>query len=421
MNLQKLVSFARLQSPFYKDLYQGLPKVLPDDETELLSLLPFVDSSDFWKANTLKDNQVLTGPMNDGIVFKSGGTSGSPKFSVFTKSEWNLFCESFGRGLVAGGLKDNEKVANLFYVGELYASFIFIMKSFENATSKSLHLPIAGSTEISQMVKTLIELEATTIAATPSTLIQICEYVIQSNLQVPSLQRMLFGGESLYKDQKTKLQEIFPDVAIQSIGYASVDAGLLGYIDQTCRDDEHRSFGKETIYEIIDIETNEPIQELGKVGKAYVTYLDRSLMPIIRYPVGDLAMWTEEKGAHSDRRFKLIGRSDEAARVGPVSIYYDDLQSIFTGEFAISGLQIVLKHFDHKDQLVLRIDPNLKSINPSLFLERLYSERTMLKTEMMKNNIHPSIIEFCEFSDLKRNARTGKLIRVIDERKLAQT
>lgn len=416
MSLQSLVTLVREKSPFYRALYKNLPSKLPNSESELLALLPVIDSAEFWKANSLQDNTLLTGPMNDGIVFKSGGTTGAPKFSVFSRHEWTHFCRTFGRGLTAGGLQEGERVANLFYAGELYASFIFIMKSFEEATKGSLHLPLGGATSPESVLKTIRDLSATTVAGTPTLLVQLAETMVKEGGKAPSLKRLLFGGESLYEDQRERLLEIFPGVTIQSIGYASVDAGLLGYADPTCAPEEHRTFGAETIFEIIDEATGQAIDGLGVEGKAFVTYLDRTLMPIIRYPVGDRAVWVEEQGAHADRRFKLLGRSEEAARVGPVSIFCDDVREIFhSAGFSLTGFQLITKHFERKDQLVIRL-ALAHDVSSANMVNALLKARPMLKEEAERGNIHLPVVEIVNHSELEKNPRTGKMKRVIDLR-----
>ncbi|MBY0518556.1 MAG: AMP-binding protein [Bacteriovoracaceae bacterium] len=420
MSLHELVDFARSHSAYYQKAFAHLPEKLPED---LISILPLTDSNHFWEANTLHNNTLLTSEMKGGIVFKSGGTTGAPKFSVFTRQEWSHFCHTFARGLEAGGLTNNERVANLFYAGELYASFIFIMKSFEEARPDTLHLPLAGSASPETVIKTIQDFNVTTVAGTPTLLVQLAETIASKGLTTPSLRRFLFGGESLYEDQRARLLEILPQIKIQSIGYASVDAGLLGYADDSCGPEEHRTFGRETIYEIINEETGEVIERVGVEGKAYITYLDRKLMPIIRYPVGDRACWSEEKGVSLDRRFKLLGRSEEAARIGPVSVYYDDVHEIFYKEsildnrYALSGFQLILKHFDKKDQLVVRLSPSHLGLVEKDWVEKLLKARPMLNDEFNRGNIHLPHVEIVKHADLEKNPRTGKLKRVIDLRK----
>lgn len=422
MKLFELVNFVREKSAFYRELYQALPKELPRDDASLARLLPVIDSAKFWEANSLQNNKLLTGPMLDGIVFKSGGTTGAPKFSVFSRDEWKHFCHTFGRGLSAGGLERGERVVNLFYAGELYASFVFIMKSFEEANEGSLHLPVGGATAPENVIKIITDFEATTLAGTPTLIVQLAETAVKLNIKLPGLKRILFGGESLYDDQRQRLVEIFPDITIQSIGYASVDAGLLGFADETCASDEHRTFGHETLYEILDEVTMEPIDEVGVPGKAFVTYLDRRLMPVIRYPVGDRAQWVDPVGSNVDRRFRLLGRSEEAARIGPCSIYYDDVHEVFAHaqkidtRFMLAGFQLLIKHFDKKDQLVVRISPSHPGLSIQEWQQTLLKARPMLKEEADRGNVHLPHIEIVNHPDLEKNPRTGKLKRVIDLR-----
>lgn len=109
-HLSDLIRFARHNSPFYRDLYASLPP-----HVDRLTDLPVVDQREFWAANTLQDSRVLTGPLSEATVYKTGGTTGSPKFSVYTRDEWRTFVTTFGGGLVDAGLRPGHRVADLFY------------------------------------------------------------------------------------------------------------------------------------------------------------------------------------------------------------------------------------------------------------------------------------------------------------------
>ena len=67
--LTELIQFVRVHSPFYRELYSDLP---PNETT--LERLPLIPHARFWQANTYEGNQLLTGPIPDGIILKSGGT-----------------------------------------------------------------------------------------------------------------------------------------------------------------------------------------------------------------------------------------------------------------------------------------------------------------------------------------------------------
>ncbi len=422
----ELVKFARRLSPFYRDLYSSLP----GGESLQWSDVPFIDQEKFWAANGISGNQVITAPAQDGIVFKSGGTTGSPKFSIFSQAEWDAFTRTFGRGMTAGGLRRGDRIANLFYAGELYASFIFIMKSIELAVEPGLQFPMGGGMSPQEVLKTVAELGIDVWAGVPTSMLTLAEEYAanQKNYGEVRPRKILFGGEGMYEDQRSRLQEVFPGVTLQSIGYASVDAGPLGFADPGCLPGEHRAFGKETLFEIVDEESGEVIEETGRPGRVLFTNLTRSLVPIIRYPAGDIAEWVDEKTLDSDRKFLLLGRAGEAARVGPISLYYEDarkiLESVLSGETSEKGFafQIVISHFDRRDEMKLIISVGADSALPNRtsliakMRERLLAERPALDSEALAGKIHPLRIEFAPLAGLAKNARTGKLKRVIDLR-----
>ena len=195
----------------------------------------------------------------------------------------------------------------------------------------------------------------------------------------------------------------------------------MGYVDDSCLLQEHRVFSGHTIMEILDEDSLEPINDVSKPGKLFLTNLTRKLMPIIRYPVGDKAMWIENESVSKNRKFKILGRSEEGARVGPATVYYDDMSVLlnhFHQDIHIKGFQLKLVHFQGKDQLVIRLaaqNPKLESAE--IVLKYIYEERAMLKKLVTDKLIHAIKLEFVDVVDLDTNARTGKLKRIIDERK----
>ena len=347
--LSEIIEYAKIHSPYYRELYKDVNKFE-------LTELPIIDQTKFWKS------EVLTSKNPDGMVFKSGGSTGAAKYSYFTNLEWQSFCESFGMGMAQGILESGDRIANLFYAGDLYASFLFIKDSLQFIPVENIKLtifPIAGQTEHLQILNTLNEFKINTIVGVPSAILTLLEKYSSNKSQYPNLKidKLLFGGEALYDDQRKALITIFPNVKISSIGCASVDGGLIGYSSKDCELGEHRVFDGAHIIEIVDPDTNEVINEKYKIGKILLTNLSRKLMPIIRYPAGDLAMWIEDVSS-PNRKFKLQGRSEEAARLGTLSVYFED-----TREMVMKTLddcqgvqfQMLVKDFDEKDELILRI------------------------------------------------------------------
>lgn len=411
--LKEIVENAKTNSPFYRELYKNV-------NFTKLSDLPVTDQGEFWKS------KVVTSDSPDGIVFKSGGSTGAPKYSYFTSLEWQSFTHYFGWGMARGILDHGDRVANLFYVGDLYASFLFIKDSLQwipVQDKKVTQFPIAGATDPKQILTTLEEFNINVIAGVPSAILTLLEFYQKEKANYPKvkLEKLLFGGEALYPDQYQAFKNIFPEIKISSIGYASVDGGLLGYSDRTCGDGEHRVFDGANIIEIVDPDTNEVITEMNRVGKVLITNLARKLMPIIRYPAGDLAMWIESAET-SNRKFKLQGRSDEAARLGTLSVYFEDTRTMAMNtlkEFIGLQFQMVLNHHDHKDELTFRMAGHGLKASAEVserMITAFKNEKPVYQDLLKKNLIHPLKIEIVEMNEMEGNTRTGKLKRVIDNR-----
>ena len=172
----------------------------------------------------------------------------------------------------------------------------------------------------------------------------------------------------------------------------------------------------------MDDETGEPISKAGRPGLAVVTDLQRRLMPVIRYPVGDRAQWIEPSGTPF-RKFLLLGRSEESGRVGPVTLYYEDVLSIlqsFGTRIGTFLFQIVLIHQGERDGLLLRIGAVVSEAEQvklaQEIVQALYHSRPMYQECMEQGKIHPARVEWVDPSAMEVNQRTGKLRRIIDQR-----
>lgn len=415
--LVQLLQFVRKNSIYYQQLYQHVPI-----HSSNLQDFPVLSLEHFWQANSIEDNQVLTAMPDGGITFKSGGSTGNPKYSVFSNEDWDIFTKAFGLGLRRSGLIAGQPIGNLFYAGRLYASFLFISRSIEQA-QVGMCYPIAG-VESEEIISLWKQFGLTTLAGVPTTLMNLLAQLDDSTLQQLSLRYFLYGGEPMFADQVTQLQRKFPQCQVRSIGIAGVDYGELGWACPSGELGVHHCFDDTTLLEILDDE-DQVISEPGIAGRLVLTNFKRRLMPVIRYPVGDQGMWIDPLETPW-RRFKVLGRSHDGARIGPMTIYVDDILELIRHINAsstlpnISTFQIQVDHFDQKDGCTLRFvsdEPlmNTDEINKEI-CQRLYTERTMFKDLIEQSIVHPLQIEWIETHQLVTNLRTGKLLRVIDQR-----
>ncbi|WP_300002306.1 phenylacetate--CoA ligase family protein [uncultured Cedecea sp.] len=415
LSLTQLVEFARRHSSYYARLYQQIPQT-----GWQLCDLPLVNPRDYWEGSSeLTHWPVLTGPVTDGIVFKTGGTTGASKLSVYTRSEWRAFVTSFGRSL-ANQLHPGDRVANLFFAGDLYSSFLFIHGALTHMDTPVCEYPFSGMMEPQALFDQLNQHKINVLAGVPAKLLQFAAS-IGGKQQLPGITLLLFGSESIFAEQLLLLKQAFPNARIASVGCAGVDSSLIGASTPECLAGEHRVFEPETIVEIIDEVTGESILEEGRTGMLVVSNLTRKLMPLIRYPVGDLAAWREPPGKPA-RKFVLQGRSSlgHRIRVACSSVFPDEFDALITEMFGRQQWQMILDHQDNCDWLTLCIaftgsGSHADALYHSL-QERDHSFAALLETGQLR-----IAIVWCKQDELICNSRTGKLQRVIDRRPYVTT
>ena len=110
------------------------------------------------------------------------------------------------------------------------------------------------------------------------------------------------------------------------------------------------------IIEVLDPETLEPMPE-GEKGEMVVTSLSRTLMPMIRFRTGDLAVVSRKEGGLCLPR-GVIGRTDLMVKVKGVKLYPTELAPLLMA-FGIDprgGAQLVVESKEGgTDKLTLRI------------------------------------------------------------------
>ena len=409
--LQEIIAYARKNSKYYAELYKELPEDAP------LEQLPLVVQDDFWAHCDKHGGTVATREHEDGQIFKSGGTTGDPKYSLYTAEEWQTMCECSGAVLSRGGLTNGMKIANLFYAGGLYASFLYTYSMLYFAPAKTLAYHLSGNISIEEMVSTILDHQVNCIAGVPSIIMKIISHIDENKLTGFAVDTVYFAGETLYQDQRDRISKVFGrEIDFRSIFYASNDGGPIGYFTTDCGFNEHRLLSDLTLMELIDPDTGEVITEMNRPGAIYITSLFKTLIPLIRYPAGDLGEYTEPEGI-PDRKFRILGRSNVAARAGYVTIYPQDIGNVL-GMCGIDyfAYQIVVER-DSMDYFIFKIAvPDGAECSTEKFLNTLCSERPLLRDALNDNALGLPRVEWCKAADLEYNARTGKMKTIIDRR-----
>ncbi|CAM3408521.1 Putative AMP-dependent synthetase/ligase [Xenorhabdus nematophila ATCC 19061] len=402
-----LFHHARKHSAYYQNLYQSVP------ENWTLKDLPLVEPGHYWAhSNDLQTWPVLTASPEGGHVYKTGGSTSDGRLSVFSQQEWKAFIRVFGQG-IAHQLRSGDRVANLFFAGDLYTSFIFIHGALSNAPLPIVEFPFTCKVEDELLASNIKLHNINVLAGVPVQLIRFAHYLKDTGQTLPMVETILYGGESLFDSQTAIIRDVFPQARLGSIGCASVDAGLIGFADPQCQQGEHRTFDEDTIVEIVDEITYQPITTPQRNGLLVVTNLQRRLMPVIRYPTGDLACWCEPEQKY--RKFALQGRANQGYRIrfGTLSLFPDDLAAQLAQQTELLAWQLELSQQSGQDKLRLLVASlqavDIDKIRHSVLtafpsLDRDCTEQSML--EIVQTNI----------DSMHTHPRSGKLQRVVDLR-----
>lgn len=414
IKLRALLELARARSPFYRERLAGLPLHDP----EVLTTIPVLSKEDLVANSPPESETLLTGPLESAYLFRSGGTTGAPKFSPFSVDEFKQWVAIFQRTYGAAGLTPQDRVANLFVSGSLYASFIFINRMVEEMGC--LNLPFTSSAPADTVSAQVERFSLNVLMGIPSWLLEVVSQLTPAAAE--KVTKVFYGGENLYPEEREWLHERLPNLRVlASGGYAAVDAGMMAFQCSASQGGIHHVHADHVILELIDPETLQPVAP-GEVGVILVTTLDRPMMPLIRYRIGDVGRWVagDCPCGRQMPRFELLGRGDDSLRIGIATVGIEEILPAIAQTPGLSThAQIVKDRIDRKDQLTVRVEQLPGSSLPATELaERLGEQIRLQKPDLAKleaaGYVLPTRVEVLSSNGIGRVAVTGKIRRVVD-------
>lgn len=412
--LNDFIRYASEHVPFYRDRLSSfdinaehpLADVTPMTPTRFREMLP------------PHGNELICTDNSGYTVFQSGGTTGMPKTTLFSHEELEMLNLPNARGFYGVGLKATDRVANLFAVGGLYMTFIHINRMLQQYGC--MNFPFSNHTP-SDFIHTIVRLFHVNAFAGITSIVLTCLREMADLSSEPlRIEKVYTGGEHIYEADKKDIKKKFGSEIIAAPGYGTVDTWYLGYQCLDCPTGTFHAHDDQVYLEIIDEETGRHCNR-GEAGMLLATPFVRRLTPVVRYRVGDLALWTGETCScgRTTPLFRLLGRGDDILRIGFDSIDYNFVQDTAATIEGLSGsIQIVKKRMEGRDRLKIRIeteaDPSTWEGLSLAFKDRFLTGRPSLREFIEKGTVWPLDIELVKPGTLERNTRTGKLKRVID-------
>ncbi len=359
------------------------------------------------------DTQVLTNsqdikrafettPHPPGYIFSSGGTTGEPKYVHFSYEEFDFASDMLAKSLRAQGIKPGMTVANLFVAGNLWSSFMAVEKALEKIGV--IQLPIGGMCSEENIAMYLRKFKPDVVMGIPSMLVKNAELMDSKGIEL-SIPMIFYAGEALSEPRQEYLSRIWNTKYFGSVGYASVDAGVIGYQCSNSKPGEHHLFSDLIGMKIID-------------GEAVVSSHYRTSLPIRNYKTGDrVEMIGPCSCGDSSPRFKLLGRADNLLMIWSCRIQLDEIeQTLKAVDPGILSFQVVISEEKTDEILSLYYEKN-KSIKEETLLANLYANARDLKdTISLQEMTAKTRIVPVEHGMIPRNPRTGKISLIIDRR-----
>ncbi|MBI3927302.1 MAG: AMP-binding protein [Armatimonadetes bacterium] len=410
--LLALVEYVRERSPWYERRYRDIVF----EKREDMPRLPLLKAEELRKGTPPISQDLLTGPLEGAYVFASGGSTGAPKFSLYSYEEWEDVTDILAAIYQVAGITAGDTVANLFMAGNLWTSFMAASQALEKLGCVTL--PIAGNAEIDRIMGYLELFRPSVLLGLPSILIQIAETAKARGLSL-QIRRILYGGEHLSGDAAAFLRRVLGAELVLSAGYASVDAGPIGYQLPHQTAGTHRLLYDYQYLEFVDPLTQQPVAH-GEVGEIVTTCLRRRLMPLIRYRTGDLGRWLHAPGSGSEPpEFELKGRVGDRLRVGTADVYPDDISRALDGLEGVSHLfQMVVEPVGGKDRLTV-VAERTGEIMPGLeeqLRQAILASSPELSQAVRERWLGQLVVELVPSGSLPRVARTGKIRKIVDRR-----
>ncbi len=413
--LQLLLHYARDHSPYYHKAFNGIEPLTVDE-------VPFLTKEEIYRNTPPLGTDLLTAPLAEAYVFASGGSTGAPKFGYYRYEEFDTVTTMLKEIYEIAGITKNDTVANLFYAGSLWTSFLAATMALEKIGCISL--PIAGNAELELILRYISFFRPNVLIGSPSVLAHVAEAYTVSDFPVPPVERILYGGEHVSYALRRFFTEKLGVKSIVSAGYASVDGGVIGYQCPCCEGGVHHLLESYQHLEIIDEERGEPVPD-GEAGELVVTTLSRTLMPVIRYRTGDRGRFlcTECHCGRRERLFELLGRCDDVVRISSMNIYPGDIETFLLEEKGLSPhFQLRAEERDGRDYLTVQVEAcdtssDAFAARARTLRSEILSHNPELELVLREGWLGSLIVEVVPRGTLRRVKRTGKLKIVIDRRR----
>ncbi len=410
-----LVNFAKTSTDFYSRFYRRIEvKKLSD-----FKKLPFLTKEHLFENTPPLNLSIFSSKPSNGIYFASGGSTGKPKYVFYDSHEYSEISKMLADAYIKAGIEKGDIVANLFVSGNLWSSFLSVERAL--SLTDAVSLPIGSSLPLENITEYLKEFSVNALIGLPSFLLKLASYIKEKKLKL-RINKIFYGGEYITDEMISYFKDVFgKGCLVRSAGYASADAGVIGYQCSHLEKGFHHLFKEHQYLEIINPDTLKPVKD-DEIGEVVITPLFKKRMPLIRYRIGDLARWVNVKCgcASDDPVFEIVGRCDDRIHAGGAHIFVWDIQKAISLVKGLSfNFQIIVDKKGVRDFIEIVVESkdftNSKALSEKL-IEKIMENCQDLAESVKMGWIDVPSVKIVPFDTIERISRTGKIKRVVDRR-----
>ncbi|MDG5467421.1 hypothetical protein P9J64_03710 [Deltaproteobacteria bacterium IMCC39524] len=344
VNLLKLLE-VHLKNDVYGDIIKrvGIPKNTNFDIEKYISNFPILQKSEIQeKFDSLLNTKAKRVYMNS-----SGGSTGIP---VNIWQDENYYMQSRATKFVSdrmqgwyqgcrevrlwGAPKDFSLIKGPRAQFRMWLKNLTWLDSFD-----------MGENEMTEMVETINKIKPEVIIAYASSIYILAKFIKENNLNIKTrLRGIISSAEILFPHMRDEIESVFNANVLNRYGSREV-----GCIATECQKKNGLHLHMyDHIVEVVDDQNRQVFDEEGRI---LVTSLNNYAMPIIRYEIGDLGVFSEghcECGIQGYLLDKIVGRSSDSIKTATGRIIHGEyFTHIFYGMKGVKSFQFVQESLEY--------------------------------------------------------------------------
>ncbi|MBC7346815.1 MAG: phenylacetate--CoA ligase family protein [Clostridia bacterium] len=320
--LKRVVRWGYERSKLYRRLYEEAgfhPEELKGWED--IAKVPMISKEHYRQAQAKEPwpyGEALCVPLEEVTEYhQTSGTTGQPVYQPDTWQDWEWWSECWSYILWAMGFRPTDRVFLPFG----YNVFVAFWAGHYAAEKLGCEVVAGGILNTEERLLKIKELRATALMGTPTYMLNMAE-TCQKKLGFPArelgIKKIICAGEpgASVEGTKKRIGEAWGAEVFDHVG--ATEVGGWAY---ECTHHPGGVHVNEAMFlvELVDVQTNAPIEEPGKMGKIVLTAFDRQAQPCIRFDTKDLGMWAEDQ-CTCGRTFAVLkggvlGRADHLTKV----------------------------------------------------------------------------------------------------------